>query len=263
MNIVLTSGVLTVSVDLELDVQRRGGDQPKSLEIAAGKLVDLVGRYRMPATWAVADPAVSAATERILTSNSAHEIAILGDRTWVGREADRPRFARELTRRATRGRTAGLAISTLLLRGTELDNHLDLAVKQGITAVARTECPPVARWGRQPRQEVFSLRFGLWRLPTQLSLPAQRDRRIWQSPAGRASALLAAAVAQGAVVHLSISGLAADNRSVVGQFERILVEAATWREKGQLAIETVAATAQRLAGPRQAKSSRSILQPAA
>ena len=49
MNIVLTSGVLTVSVDLELDVQRRGGDQPKSLEIAAGKLVDLVGRYRMPA----------------------------------------------------------------------------------------------------------------------------------------------------------------------------------------------------------------------
>jgi hypothetical protein len=262
MNILLTSGVLAVSIDLELDVERRSGDQQQSLETAGRQLVDLLGKYRMPATWAVADPALSAATERILTSSTAHEIAILGDRTWVGREADRPRFARELTRRATRGRTAGLAISTLLLRGTELVDHLDLVVKQGITVVARSEAPQSGRL-RQPRQEVVSLRFGLWQLPTQLSLPARRDWRIWQSPAGRAKAMLADAVAQRAVVHLSISGLAAANRSVLVQLERVLIEAAAWRETGQLAIETFAATARRLAGPRQAKSARSILQPAA
>ncbi len=209
MNIVLTSGILAISIDLELDVQRRGGDQQQSLETVGRQLTDLLAQYRLPATWAVADPAVSAATDRILATNPAHEIAILGDRTWVGREADRPRFARELTRRATRGRTAGLTISTLLLRGTELDSHLDLAVKQGITAVVRADATPSAKWFGRARTEVAPLRFGLWQLPTQLALPCERDWRVWRSPARQARNELARAVGERQVFHLSIGGLAA------------------------------------------------------
>ncbi len=265
MNIVLTSGILAISVDLDLDVQRRGGDQQKSLETIGRQLADLLAQYRLPATWAVADPAVSAATDRILASNPAHEIAILGDRTWVGREADRPRFARELTRRATRGRTAGLTISTLLLRGTELDSHLDLAVKQGITAVARAEAISTAKWFGRVRSEAAPLRFGLWQLPTQLSLPCERDWRIWRSPARQAKAELALAVSDRQVFHLSISGLAAAaaSRSTLRAVDRLLVDAVRWREQGLLVVDTLASTARRLAGGRQTTPSRSILQPAA
>jgi hypothetical protein len=248
---------------LELDVERRGGDQQQSLETVGVQLADLLAKYRLPATWAVADPAVSAATERILDTDSKHEIAILGDRTWVGREADRPRFARELTRRVTRGRTAGLAISTLILRGTELDSHLDLAVKQGITAIARTETPQSGKWFSQPRHELLSLRFGLWQLPTQIALPTSQNWRIWRRPTGQAKAALSRAVTQKEVFHLSISGLAAAGRSVPHTLERVFADAAAWRDKGLLVVETVAATTRRLASTRQATPARSILQPAA
>jgi len=265
MNIVLTSGILAISIDLDLDVQRRGGDQQRSLETIGRQLADLLDQYHLPATWAVADPAVSAATDRILATDPAHEIAILGDRTWVGPEADRPRFARELTRRATRGRTAGLAISTLLLRGTELDSHLDLAVKQGITAVARAETKPGTRWFARTRPEIAPLRFGLWQLPTQLALPSERDWRFWRSPARQAKTELARAVTEREVFHLSISGLAAAeaSRSTLRTLDRLLADAARAREAGLLVVETVAATARRLSGGRQANPARSILQPAA
>ncbi|HTU26132.1 MAG TPA: hypothetical protein VMF30_12075 [Pirellulales bacterium] len=265
MNIVLHNGILAISVDLELDVTRHGGDQQKSLETVGRQLAELLARHRLPATWAVADPAVSAATDRILAANPAHEIAILGDRTWVGPEADRPRFARELTRRVTRGRTAGLAISTLLLRGTDLDSHLDLAVKQGITAVARVEATPAAGWIVRSRPEVSPLRFGLWQLPTQIALPSQRTWRFWRSPARQARAELAHAVREHNVFHLSISGLAAadHSRSVLRTLDRLMVDVARARESGQLVVETLTATARRLAGPRQATPARSILQPAA
>ena len=265
MNIVLTSGILAISIDLDLDVQRRGGDQQRSLETIGRQLADLLAQYQLPATWAVADPAVSAATDRILASNPAHEIAVLGDRTWVGPEADRPRFARELTRRVTRGRTAGLAISTLLLRGTELDSHLDLAVKQGITAVARAEATPGARWFARTRPEIAPLRFGLWLLPTQLALPCERDWRVWRSPVRRARTELVRAVGEHEVFHLSINGLAAaeSSRSTLRALDRLLVDAARLREEGLLLVETVASTARRLSGGRQTVSSRSILQPAA
>ncbi|HEX4143151.1 MAG TPA: hypothetical protein VHY91_06345 [Pirellulales bacterium] len=265
MNIVLTSGILAISIDLELDVQRRGSDHGRSLETVGRQLAELLAQYRLPATWAVADPAVSAATDRILATDPAHEIAILGDRTWVGPGADRPRFARELTRRATRGRTAGLAISTLLLRGTELDNHLDLAVKQGITAVAQTEAAPGTKWFARTRPEIAPLRFGLWQLPTQLALPCQRDWRVWRSPARQARTELARVIAQHEVFHLSISGLAAAeaSRSTLRSLDRLLLDVARGREAGQLVVETVAATARRLSGGRQSTPARSILQPAA
>ena len=74
-----------------------------SLETVTAELAERLARYNLPASWAVADPAVSAATERLLHAGAAHEIAILGDRSWVGREAGRARFARELARRVTRG----------------------------------------------------------------------------------------------------------------------------------------------------------------
>ena len=78
MSFVLPAGVLAISIDLELDPLRRIADQQHGLEAATDRLITLLDTYRVPATWAVADPAVSAATDRLTASGSSHEIAVLG-----------------------------------------------------------------------------------------------------------------------------------------------------------------------------------------
>ncbi len=198
MSVVLPRGILTISVDVELDVERRGLDQQRSLERVTAQLADLLDEHQMGATWAVADPAVSAATDRLTRSPAAHEIAILGERSWVGREAGRTRFARELARRVTRGRAAGFEISTLLLRDAELDDHLDLAIKQGLTAISSaTLVAQRSRFGGRTVSSPLALRFGLWSIPTHEVLPSHsvwawltgaskraRARSTWPSPSG-------------------------------------------------------------------------------
>src|ERR1700678_731444 len=87
MSIALSRGILTVSIDLELDPLHCRPRQQLSLDRVGTQLLELLARYRIPATWAVADPAVSAATEKLSASGQGHEIAVLGDQAWVGSDA--------------------------------------------------------------------------------------------------------------------------------------------------------------------------------
>ncbi len=188
MSVVLSRAILTISIDVELDVERRGIDQQRSLERVTTDLAERLASHQMPASWAVADPAVSAATERLLHAGAGHEIAILGDRSWVGREAGRARFARELARRVTRGRSAGIEIAALLLRDAELDDHLDLVLKQGLTAIAGNTPVAGRSWfGGSQAAAPLALRFGLFSIPTHAALPGKRGFAFWSGagPAAR------------------------------------------------------------------------------
>ncbi len=266
MSVVLSSGILAISIDAELDVERRGLDQQGSLERVTAELADLLAKYRAPATWAVADPAVSAATDRLTQTSVAHEIAILGDRSWVGREAGRSRFARELTRRVTRGRTAGIALSTLLLRDTELDDHLDLVIKQGLSAVVQAGPAAERSWfSSRPAALLLPLRFGLWSFPTHATLPGRRVLLRLRGTASRIRRTIDRAVANREVCHLSINGLAiaVQGPSALRTIERVLRHADKRRQQGQLCLSTLATASARLTGGRQSAPARSILRPAA
>jgi hypothetical protein len=263
--IVLNTGILTISIDVELDVERRGLDQQRSLEVVTRELVELLADHHAGATWGVADPAVSAATDRLMSAETPHEIAILGDRAWVGRQAGRSRFARELARRVTGARAAGLEISTLLLRDVELDDHLDLLIKQGITAVASQQASPGKSWfaGRS-NTPLSSLRFGLWNFRTAAVLPGQQRWFPLRSARG-AMRSVDAAVANCEVCHLAINALAVatQGRSAIRAIERVLRQAEKRCQQGVLVIDTLAATADELSGGRQSTPARSILRPAA
>ncbi len=266
MSIVLTSGILAISIDAELDVERRGLDQQRSLERVTGELADLLAKYHVTATWALADPAVSAATERLTPGAGKHEIAILGDRSWVGREAGRSRFARELARRVSRGRAAGFEISSLLLRDAELDDHLDLVLKQGLTAVASGTASADRSWfASRTAAPPLSLRFGLWSIPTQGTLPSNRTALWLSNGLRRVRQSIDAAVAQRGVCHLSINALAvaAKGPSALRSIDRVLKHAEKRRLHSGLYVGTLAATAERLTGGRQSVPARSILRPAA
>lgn len=111
-----SSGSVTLSIDLELEISRATPDQLRWLDELTPDLVALLDRQAIPATWAVADPARSAATEAILNAQQPHELAVLGDRSWLGWGAGGPRASRELARRITGAAARQIQVRTLVLR---------------------------------------------------------------------------------------------------------------------------------------------------
>lgn len=262
MSFALPTAVLSVSIDLELDAQHCRPQQQQSLDRVATQLVDLLGKYQVPATWAVADPALSAATEKLVGAAAGHEIAVLGDAAWVGQNAGRVRFGRELHRRVTRAREIGLPVTTLALRKANLDAHLDLVVKNGITVVRGAE--PLSRRTNSVHQPQ-SLYSGLWFMGPSLALPGSSR---WLPGGGRIHAAtrgLAHAAACREVFHLLINGLALTERSwlALHGVERVIRRAVKLRAAGQLDIATLSDTGTRLSSLRQTAPARSILRPAA
>lgn len=119
---------LTLSIDLELEIGRTSSSDLARLDALTPDLVDLLDAHSIVATWAVADPGRSAATEMILAATQPHEIAVLGDRSWIGWGAGGSRANRELTRRICGATERGINIRTLVLHNeSSFANGLDLA----------------------------------------------------------------------------------------------------------------------------------------
>lgn len=248
-------GVLALSIDLELDRSRPSADRQRDLESLVARLVDLLNRYHAGATWAMADPTVSAATERVLASRTEHEIALLGEPSWVGRSAGRAHFAQQLQQRVGGGHAAGLQIGSLLIRGAELDEHLDLVVKHGLSAVCSlSRCPAPPR----------SLHYGLWELPATMYLP-QRRWLFTRMPVRRARRAIDQAIQSESLCHLVLDGprLAALGMSGVRRLENVLRHADLRRRQGVLSIATLSAVAAQLTCGQRSQPARSILRPAA
>ncbi len=262
MSIALPNGILAISIDLELDPQHCRPHQQRSLDRVATQLLDLLAKYRLPATWSVADPAISAATEKLVAAGAGHEIAVLGDQAWVGSNAGRLRFGRELQRRVVRGREIGLPVTTLALRNVNLDAHLDLVVKNGLTAVRGPESTANRKTEFNQPQSLYS---GLWLMWPSLVLPGNSrwlpgGGRIWAAKRG-----LEQAASCREVFHLLINGLALTERSwmALRGVEQVIRRAAKLRNQGRLEIATLAEAVNHLNSLRQTAPARSILRPAA
>jgi hypothetical protein len=258
MSASLATGVLTISIDLEDDAAHAAHD--RLLEAVTERLLELLAAHKLPATWAVSDPAVSAARWRLAATSAGHELAILGDASWVGREAGRTRFARELIRRTARARQQGSPIETLVLRSDMPISHCDLAIKEGIIA-ARHQGQVGGGRPLPPRP----LRFGLWGFPVSIALPG--TSRIWPGGGGARAAKLTIDEAVGArgLVHLAIDAprLAARGNWAVRVLDRVLDHAARRRRHALLEVATLGTVARKLADENRGRPSRSILRPAA
>lgn len=254
-------GILVVSIDLEPPAIRRSVRPANGLDATTRRLIELFRCYELPATWAVADPVHSAATERLVTLGVRHEIAVMGDSTWVGRQAGRGRFAQELARRVLKARAAGLAISTLVPSGVLLDDHLDLLVKHEISAVRGL----VDQAGRSSAAAQPSLlHYGLWELPGSLLLPG--ESRWWPGKGRglRARRGIDRAASQAKVFHLvvSVPGLEESGRTALSTLERVIRHAARRRDADQLQNLTLAELAGQLCQTTKSEPSRSVLRAA-
>ncbi len=159
------------TIELELALHQQTTQNAVLLEDYTDLLLKISTAYDMPMTWAVSDPAFSAAKEAILQSPLAHEIALLGDATWVGATAGRARFARELARRVSAAESQGITIHSLVLRDAEPDDNLDLLRTYGIDSLRLS---PLA--GRDSSTACrFAQSLGIHVLPVTWSIGAQRS----------------------------------------------------------------------------------------
>lgn len=253
-------GLLWISIDLELDLKHHDFRQETRLDAVRQELIRLFTGQNIPATWAVADPLYSAATESILAAGGGQELAVLGDEAWLGPGCGRARLARELARRFTAARQAGIPVSTLAVRHASAMPEQVLLHEHGVSAF----CPPAtaqrpARTGLHP---VASTR-SVWQSPVPWRLPVAGG---WWSWSGwcvwRA---IRQAVGRGAPLHLRLESLPLLDApqaafrwlaSLLGCLDR-------HRQQGQLTIQTLGASARQWLSARSTPPSRSILLPAA
>jgi len=254
------AGTLILSIDLELDLDHHDEQQELRLDAVRTRLIELTGHHRVGATWAVADPLLSVATDPILAANQGHEIAVLGDRAWIGPGCGRVRLRRELARRFTSTRQAGIPVSTLALHNTDQVLDLDLLLEHGVTALRG---PAVERPAYAQKSGPSPIRFGLWQPPTARRLTAWTG---WWLPA----AWLIRSEIQRTIrrrstlhLHLDAAALVAAPEPVLKITAAVLRYVAARRDAGQLAVRTIGELAREALGERSSTPSRSILRPAA
>jgi hypothetical protein len=236
-------GRLLVSVHLDPVTGGHVVESEQELAKITRRLIDLMDGQSLPATWAVCDPAYSAATPLILRSSVDHELAILGDANWLGPTAGRTRFARELARRVSQARNAGIAVTTLVPRAASVERHIDLVVKQQISAISGVESSANAGYrSLVPR----ALHYGVWELPVARSLPTHHRWPLFNGWVTWRQ--IRRAAIEAADYHLVIDAprLLADGGRGVQPVARLLRRVAELRNRGFLRVETLGKAAQRL-----------------
>jgi hypothetical protein len=253
-------GTLVLSIDLELDLQGQRSEQPEQLDQARRQLLEMTREYSVPATWAVADPVRSVATESIRAAGANHEIAVLGDRAWLGPGCGRLRLERELARRFDGARKAGIPATTLALRNLDQVCELDLLRDHGITALRG---PAGDAATAADKHAAAPIRFGIWQVPPGWKVPV---RSSWWLPGSwTIRRQIKRSTARQSIVHLQIDAprLIATGDREVQTLRRLLRYAAIRRDAGHLAIRTIGQIAAETLAERAATPSRSILRPAA
>ncbi len=247
---------------VHLDPPSEAGNREKHPKLAdfVRQIIELTDEHHLPVTWAVSDPAHSAATPLVVRSATCHELAILGDANWVGPTAGRTRFARELARRVSQARSARINVTTLVPRVGSVDRHIDLVIKQRISAIAGVVSAPVAnRSMALPR----ALHYGVWEIPVSESLPLQS--RWWFS--GKRSVFRQIRVAADAatVFHLVVDApaMVQEGRGATATLAWLVRRVAELRDRGLMGAETLGQTAARLSAVPNATPQHSILRKAA
>jgi len=253
-------GTVVLSIDLELDLEHHDDKIERRLDDVRSQLVAMTREASIPATWAVADPMLSAASESIQAAGCGHEIAVLGDRAWLGPGCGRVRLARELARRFSVPLKAGIPVSTLALRNVEQVVDLDLLIEHGVTAVCGPAVEPAAlarKLGQPP------IRFGLWQPPAAWKLLPPPN---WWSPATwLIRREIKRTIGQRTLLHLRLEAmqLAAAPDRALEALSALTRYIAAKRDAGRLAVRTIASLARQSLDCRASIPSRSILRPAA
>jgi hypothetical protein len=253
-------GHFLLTVQLDPVATTTNFQQHKELSQVATRLIESLSTQRLPATFAMSDPARSTTTSQILRSAAPHDFAISGNADWLGPQTGRTQFAREFSRRVAQARGAGLDLRVLVPRVASVEPHIDLVVKHEITAVAGLDTETHAvRTDRSPR----ALHYGVWEIPINGKMPTKGG---WFS--GGAWPLwrqIRASARDAGTFHLLVDAptISAAGRGALSNLSWLLRRVANLRDRGLVQIETLRQAAERLSDVPAVKPQQSILRRAA
>jgi len=251
-----SGATVTLSIDLELAIGKQTEQGQERLEGVTAGLVDLLESLGMPATWGVSNPALSAGRDVILAGHVRHEIAVLGERFWLGDGTSPSRLAQEFQRRFEGARQAGLDVSTLLLRDQVERLDLNLLLGHGIHAVrglGTMACDEDASLSAE------TMRFSIWQASHPTLIPLAGS--WWQAEPWAFGQRLNQAVRAQRPLHLVLNAGKMADLSDLGMpaVSAVLQKLGQLQARGQVQIQTLGTLARQHLSRRSSRPSRSVL----
>jgi hypothetical protein len=256
METALSQAKLLISIDAGRSAKQGQYNSERELGTIVRQLLDTFTQHQMSATWALSDPASSPLSRLILGRNSAHEIAVFGDASWIGSHIGRRQFAKELQKRVERAKQTDINLATIALHGVELLGNLDLLVKSGIVVLRLAKASD--RTTEQLTRPQFH-RYGIWQIAPTFELPVSATRWFGQQAAFRFA--LKRAVRNRQVLHLRIDAaeFISTGKPAMHVLGRLLRATHQYRLAGALEVKTLGRAAADLAARPNTKRSRSVL----
>ena len=261
---------LVISVDVELSrVACVDSDQAQHVSLvdhrsrveSLQQLLQAFDQAQVPATWGFSDPARSHFIPALVNGTSRHEVALLGDMSWISPEAGRRSLCQQLVQRISQAQEAGVELSTLALYDGQLSADYDLLAKQQISMVRhpRTKSP-----SRKQASRRRSLRYGLWEAPAAVSL-SPTSLLVGRRPGHAINRLMRRMDRQGGVGHLLLDLTGEKDVSSRGLklVNRILHAISKYQRSAQLQICTLRDLALQWQPSQQGVTARSLLRVAA
>jgi hypothetical protein len=251
--------MVSVSVDIgaasdDVAGVRAGHDEIRSVCI---ELLDRFNKRQIAASWALASLANAALNRQIVAGRPGHEIALLAASQTPSDAQSRGDVVRRIVRPIQQAVATGIAVSSIALVDGPPPRHVDLLAKHGITMIR-------SAWRRHSSDRIEHVCYGMWHVP----VAADVRGGGWvanQAQLRLARGTIGAAMRGGGFCHLRIDAVALAQGNVACSLrtvDRLLRDLAQVRDAGQIVIETLRETAQRLAPRRTVPAARSILRAA-
>jgi hypothetical protein len=255
----IVRAAVTISIDLELEIDHFSGPRQTALDRIRDRLIEMCADQQIAATWAVADPARSAASDLILASGRGHEIAVLGDRTWLGRGAGRLRTQRELARRFEGARRVGMSMTTLALRHSDLPLDMNWLAPHGITALRE----PIERGANALASDSAGSHPAIWQAPPAHNVPSLHGWRFFRG--WLLERELQRTIRQRGLLHFGLSApqLIGAPPAAMHELESLVARLGRYQRQASLAVVTLSHLARQRLAQRVAIPAKSILHSAA
>lgn len=240
------------TVVLSIDVPSESVSGGRLNDTFARELFHMVESRHLAASWVPLAPKQFSLRDQLAAHNTRHDLALVGDPSWIGKGAGRTRFARELSTRVEAARSANINVAAIALYDTHLDDHLDLLVKHRIGMIRGQR-----RGGASLQPQ--SVRFGVWYSPVSVVLP-QTNEWSWFGTKWSLRQTIRRAIGAAGVAHVVIDGTKIErNTSAWGELELVLAHLQRQRDKGVLAVTSLSGLATRLIRQPSSRKATSIL----
>lgn len=255
------AGYFQFCVDLGLPANQTALAQHREMNLLVEQIAGTFARHNVTATWATTQSVNSPAANIIQAADDRHEIALLGDNSWLSSSIRREEIINHFTENMRHAAEVGKPLKTLVLRDPAPESLYVIFKKRGIDNLRTVSTQGFSRHSqRDPGLRIN----GMWVTEATGVFPAC-GRVLGRFDIGyRGKQILNRSRSKGATEHLSIvaAEMMANPTASLRALDRILNYAAKFAAQGSVCLETMDQTTNRWE-PRNAKPQRSVLRPAA